>query len=421
MTDKLNALATQMVNQLKSMDDFKAMHKLMLQQFINNSLEAEMSEHLGYDKHHKSEQPNKRNGKMSKTVSTELGDIQIDTPRDRDSSFEPQLVKKHQTRITGIDEQILYFYAKGQSTAEISDTIRDIYGVEVSDSVISRVTDAVLADVVAWQNRPLDPIYPIVYLDCIVVKIRQDNRIINKAIYLALGVNLQGKKDLLGMWLSENPLEHSSRLALGRSSASLFPRSGAKFWLTVMTQLQNRGVKDILIACVDGLKGFTEAINTVYPDTQVQLCVVHMLRYSMKFVPYKDRKAIAHDLKLIYGADTEELAVANLEQFDKTWSDKYPQIAKSWQANWSGLSVFFNYPKDIRKAIYTTNAIESLNSVLRSAVNKRKVFPSDDSAKKVVYLAMLNASKKWTMPIRDWTSALNRFTIEFGNRIEPYL
>ena len=309
--------------------------------------------------------------------------------------------KKNQTRITGIDEQILYFYAKGQSTAEISDTIRDIYGVEVSDSVISRVTDAVLADVVAWQNRPLDPVYPIVYLDCIVVKIRQDNRIINKAIYLALGVNLQGKKDLLGMWLSEN--------------------EGAKFWLTVMTQLQNRGVKDILIACVDGLKGFTEAINTVYPDTQVQLCVVHMLRYSMKFVPYKNRKAIANDLKLIYGADTEELAVANLEQFDKTWSDKYPQIAKSWQANWSGLSVFFNYPKDIRKAIYTTNAIESLNSVLRSAVNKRKVFPSDDSSKKVVYLAMLNASKKWTMPIRDWTSALNRFTIEFGDRVEPYL
>ena len=220
--------------------------------------------------------------------------------------------------------RILYFYAKGQSTAEISDTIRDIYGVEVSDGVISRVTDAVLADVVAWQNRPLDPVYPIVYLDCIVVKIRQDNRIINKAIYLALCVNLQGKKDLLGMWLSENPLEHSSRLALGRSSASLFPRSGANFWLTVMTQLQNRGVKDILIACLakqwfSGLKGFTEAINTVYPDTQVQLCVVHMLRYSMKFVPYKDRKAIAHDLKLIYGADTEELAVANLEQFDKTW------------------------------------------------------------------------------------------------------
>ncbi len=422
MTDnKLNEIATQMVSQLKSMDDFKAMHKLMLQQFINNSLEAEMSEHLGYNKHQKSEQPNKRNGKMSKTIGTELGDIQVDTPRDRESSFEPQLVKKNQTRITGIDEQILYFYAKGQSTSEISETIRDIYGVEVSDSVISRVTDAVMADVVAWQNRPLDPVYPIVYLDCIVVKIRQDNRIINKAIYLALGVNLQGKKELLGMWLSENPLEHSSRLALGRSSASLFPRSGAKFWLTVMTQLQNRGVKDILIACVDGLKGFTEAINTVYPDTQVQLCVVHMLRYSMKFVPYKDRKAIAYDLKLIYGADTEELALANLEQFDKTWSDKYPQIAKSWQANWSGLSVFFNYPKDIRKAIYTTNAIESLNSVLRSAVNKRKVFPSDESAKKVVYLAVLNASKKWTMPIRDWTSALNQFTIEFGDRVEPYL
>lgn len=398
---KLNELATQMVSQLKSMDDFKAMHKLMLQQFINNSLEAEMQEHLGYAKHEQSDQPNKRNGKMSKTVSTDLGELQIDTPRDRDSSFQPQLVKKNQTRITGIDEQILYFYAKGQSTAEIADTIREIYGVDVSDSVISRVTDTILPDIIAWQNRPLDAVYPIVYLDCIVVKIRQDNRIINKAIYLALGINLQGKKELLGMWLSEN--------------------EGAKFWLSVLTELQNRGLKDILIACVDGLKGFTEAIHTVYPHTQVQLCVVHMLRYSMKFVPYKDRKAIAHDLKQIYSADTEALALANLDQFDKTWSDRYPQIAKSWQANWAGLSVFFNYPKDIRKAIYTTNAIESLNSVIRSSVNKRKVFPSDDAARKVIYLTVQNASKKWTMPIRDWTSALNRFMIEFNDRVEPYL
>ncbi len=246
-------------------------------------------------------------------------------------------------------------------------------------------------DITAWQNRPLSSVYPIVYLDCIVVKVRQDKQIINKAIYLALGVALDGKKELLGMWLSEN--------------------EGAKFWLGVLTELQNRGVQDILIACVDGLKGFPDAINTVYPNAQVQLCIVHMVRYSMKFVPWTDKKAVAADLKAIYGADTLEMAEANLEHFDEVWGDKYPHVIKSWRNNWEGLTVFFDYPKDIRKAIYTTNAIESLNSVIRTAVNKRKVFPSDQAAFKVVYLATQQASKKWSMPIHNWTSALNRFMI----------
>lgn len=268
-------------------------------------------------------------------------------------------------------------YAKGQTTTEIVESIKDIYDVDISTSLVSRVTDNIIDDITAWQNRPLSSLYPIVYLDCIVVKIRQDKQIINKAIYLALDVNLEGKKELLGMWVSEN--------------------EGAKFWLGVLTELQNRGVQDILIACVDGLKGFSEAINTVYPNTQVQLCIVHMVRYSMKFVPWKDRRKVAADLKAVYGADTLELAEANLEQFDDTWGDKYPHVVTSWRNNWEGLTVFFGYPKNIRKAIYTTNAIESLNSVIRTAVNKRKIFPSDQAAFKVVYLATSQASKKWSL------------------------
>lgn len=292
-------------------------------------------------------------------------------------------------------------YAKGQTTTEIVESIKDIYDVDISTSLVSRVTDNIIDDITAWQNRPLSSLYPIVYLDCIVVKIRQDKQIINKAIYLALGVNLEGKKELLGMWVSEN--------------------EGAKFWLGVLTELQNRGVQDILITCVDGLKGFSEAINTVYPNTQVQLCIVHMVRYSMKFVPWKDRRKVAAGLKAIYGADTLELAEANLEQFNEVWGDKYPHVVTSWRNNWEGLTVFFDYPKDIRKAIYTTNAIESLNSVIRTAVNKRKIFPSDQAAFKVVYLATSQASKKWSMPIRNWTSALNRFMIMFDERVSKHL
>ena len=292
-------------------------------------------------------------------------------------------------------------YAKGQTTTEIVESIKDIYDVDISTSLVSRVTDNIIDDITAWQNRPLSSLYPIVYLDCIVVKIRQDKQIINKAIYLALGVNLEGKKELLGMWVSEN--------------------EGAKFWLGVLTELQNRGVQDILIACVDGLKGFPDAINTVYPNAQVQLCIVHMVRYSMKFVPWTDKKAVAADLKAIYGADTLEIAEANLEHFDETWGKEYPHVVKSWRNNWEGLTVFFEYPKDIRKVIYTTNAIESLNSVIRTAVNKRKVFPSDQAAFKVVYLATQQASKKWSMPIRNWTSALNRFMIMFDDRISKHL
>ncbi|MBQ4880404.1 IS256 family transposase, partial [Pseudoalteromonas luteoviolacea] len=292
-------------------------------------------------------------------------------------------------------------YAKGMTTREIVETFKEMYDADVSPSLISRVTDAVIANVVEWQNRPLDAIYPIVYLDCIVVKIRQDKQVINKAVYLALGVNLEGHKELLGMWLSET--------------------EGAKFWLNVLTELQNRGVQDILIACVDGLKGFPDAINTVFPETKIQLCIVHMVRNAVKYVPWKDYKAVTTDLKLIYQSATEEEALMALESFSTRWDDKYPQISRSWRSHWNNLNTLFAYPADIRKAIYTTNAIESLNSVIRKAIKKRKLFPTDDSARKVIYLAIMDASKKWTMPIRNWKAAMNRFMIEFEDRLQDFI
>ena len=333
-------------------------------------------------------------------MRTEDGSFALDTPRDRQGDFEPQLVKKHQTRFTGMDDKICFLYAQGMTTREIVATFKELYDADVSPSLISRVTDAVIDRVIEWQSRPLDAIYPIVYLDCIVVKIRQDKQVINKSIYLALGINMDGHKELLGLWLAET--------------------EGAKFWLNVLTELQNRGVKDILIACVDGLKGFPDAINTVYPQTQIQLCIVHMVRNSVRFVPWKDYKPVTADLKRIYQSVTEDEALLALEQFAERWDDKYPQISKSWRACWPNLNTLFNYPEDIRRVIYTTNAIESLNSVIRKSIKKRKLFPSDDSAKKVVYLAIQEASKKWSMPIRNWKAALNRFMIEFDDRIANY-
>ena len=397
----IKKLAEQMAGSMKSFDDIKDFQKQLMQSFIDTALEAEMEDHLGYPKHEKADKPNKRNGHTKKTVRSDTGDLEISTPRDRDSSFEPVLVSKHQTRISGLDDKIIFLYAKGQTTTEIVESIKELYDVDISSSLVSRVTDNILEDITAWQNRPLSSVYPIVYLDCIVVKIRQDKQIINKAIYLALGVALNGKKELLGMWLSEN--------------------EGAKFWLGVLTELQNRGVQDILIACVDGLKGFPDAINTVYPNAQVQLCIVHMVRNSLKYVSWKDYKAVTTDLKTIYRSSTEEEALLELERFSETWDEQYPQISKSWRAHWQNLNTIFNYPADIRKAIYTTNAIESLNSVIRKAIKKRKIFPSDDSAKKMVYLAITEASKKWSMPIHNWRQAMARFIIEFGDRLEKHI
>jgi transposase-like protein len=400
-TKELEAFAKEAAKGIKTPQDLNDFSRMLKKITVEAALNAEMDEHLGYEKHAKSVVKNNRNGITTKRIKTEDGGFDLDTPRDRDGSFEPKLVKKNQSRFTSMDEKILWLYAQGMSTRDIVQAFDEWYGADISPTLISRVTNAVIDKVVEWQSRPLDPIYPIVYLDCIVLKVRQDKRVINKSIFLALGINAEGQKELMGMWIAEN--------------------EGAKFWLSVLTELQNRGVEDILIACVDGLKGFPDAIHAVFPQTNIQLCIVHMVRNSLKYVSWKDYKAVTTDLKLIYRSSTEEEALLELERFSDTWDEQYPQISKSWRANWENLNTLFNDPADIRKAIYTTNAIESLNSVIRKALKKRKAFPSDDSAKKMVYLAIIEASKKWTMPIHHWRQAMVRFIIEYGDRLEKHI
>jgi len=399
--EQLEAFAREAAKTIKTESDLNDFRQMLTKVTVETALNAELDDHLGYSKHQSSEADNSRNGYTSKLLKTEDGQFDISTPRDRDGSFEPKLVKKQQTRFTSMDDKILSLYAKGMTTRDIVATFKEMYDADVSASLISKVTDGVLERVVEWQSRPLEAVYPIVYLDCIVVKIRQDKQVINKAVYLALGVNLEGHKELLGMWLSEN--------------------EGAKFWLNVLTELQNRGVKDILIACVDGLKGFPDAINAAFPEAQIQLCIVHMVRNAVKYVPWKDYKAVTADLKKIYRSATEDEALLALEQFGERWDEKYPQISRSWRSHWENLNTLFKYPEDIRRAIYTTNAIESLNSVIRKAIKKRKLFPTDASATKVIYLAIMDASKRWTMPIRNWKPALNRFMIEFEDRLKDYV
>jgi transposase-like protein len=398
---QLKALAKEAAQGLNSEEDIAALTKLLRQSFYEKALDAELDDHLGYDRHDTKPSTNSRNGYTKKTVKTDEGELEINTPRDRQSEFEPQIIKKRQTRTPALDSKILSLYAKGMTTRTIVDTLSEFYDTDISPTLISKVTDGVLDLVTEWQSRPLDEVYPIVYLDCIVLKIRQDKQVINKAMYLALGVNMEGHKELLGLWITEN--------------------EGAKFWLGVLTELNNRGVNDVLIACVDGLKGFPDAINTVFPKTQIQLCIVHMVRNSLKFVPWKDYREVTTDLKRIYQSATEEEGLLELESFAAKWDEKYPLISRSWRSHWANLNTVFLYPNDIRKAIYTTNAIESLNSVIRKSTKNRKLFPNDDSAKKVVYLAIQEASKKWSMPIRNWKSALNRFIIEFEDRLTNYL
>jgi len=398
---ELQTFAQAAAKNIKTQEDLSQFQQMLTKVTVEAALNAELDEHLGFDRHEQSETDNNRNGYTSKTIRTEVGQFELDTPRDRAGSFEPKLVKQHQRRFTSMDDKIIFLYAQGMTTREIVTTFKEMYGADVSPTLISKVTDAVIEQVVEWQSRPLDSVYPIVYLDCIVVKIRQDKKVINKAIYLALGVNMEGHKELLGLWLSEN--------------------EGAKFWLNVLTELQNRGVKDILIACVDGLKGFPDAINTAFPETQIQLCIVHRVRNSLKYVTWKDYKAVTADLKKIYRSATEEEALLELDKFSDRWDEKYPQVSRSWRSHWHNLNTLFSYPEDIRRAIYTTNAIESLNSVVRKVIKKRKLFPTDDSAMKVVYLAVQAASKKWTMPIRNWKLAMNRFMIEFEDRLADYI
>ncbi len=365
---------------------------------IERCLEIELDTYLGYPKHGRKGNGtgNNRNGYSQKTLKGEQGHVDIAIPRDRQSTLEPQLVSKGQTRLEGFDEKILALYARGMTTRDIQAQLQELYGVEVSPTLVSNVTEAVMDEVRQWQTRPLEPVYPIVYVDCLVVKVRENQRVLNKALYLALAVNLDGEKELLGMWLAQT--------------------EGATFWLSVLTELQNRGVKDIFIACVDGLTGLPEAIESVYPQTRVQLCMVHLVRNSLRYVSYKHMKSVAADLKAIYSAATEAEAEFNLELFADKWDGLYPSISTSWRTHWSHVIPLFAFPEDIRKVISTTNATPSVNMTPRKVMRNHRIFPSDEAVYKVVYLAMRTIAKKWTMPIHHWKPALNRFAVECAER-----
>jgi putative transposase len=373
--------------------------KQLTKAVLERALNAELTQHLGYEKHdpagHKS--GNSRNGTSAKTIKGDFGEIVLETPRDRNSTFEPQIVSKHQTRFDGFDDKILSMYARGMTTREIQGHLQEIYGVEVSPSLISEVTDAVMEEVKTWQNRPLEAIYGIVYLDALYVKMRHEGRVENRAVYVAIGVDLDGRKDVLGLWTSGS--------------------EGAKFWLGVLTELKNRGVKDILIACIDGLKGFPQAIETVFPETRIQLCIVHMVRASLHYVNWKERKRVAADLKAIYRAATEPQAAQELDDFIAKWGERYQAIGKLWRDNWDRVTPLFDFPAEVRRIIYTTNAVESLHMSLRKIIKTRGSFPSEEAALKLLYLALQNVSAKWDL-VQQWKQALNQFEILWGERIK---
>ena len=373
--------------------------KQITKALLERAMQAEMAEHLGYEKHDPAgnNSGNSRNGVTAKTLKGEFGEFSLETPRDRNGTFEPKIIGKGQTRFTGFDDKILSMYARGMSVREIQAHLEEIYKIEVSAALISHVTEAVMEDAKNWQSRPLEAVYPIVYLDALVVKVREAGHVRNKAICVVIGVNMQGNKEVLGLWANQT--------------------EGAKFWLQILTELRNRGVEDIWIACVDGLKGFPEAIEAVFPRTQVQLCIVHQIRGSLNYVSWKQRKEVATDLKPIYQAATVEEAEQRLDDFAAKWDGAYPTISQMWRRNWEHLTPFFAYPADIRKVIYTTNAVESLNMSLRKVIKTRGSFPTQDAAFKLLYLALGNAAKKWTMPVQNWKAALQRFSILLGDRV----
>lgn len=366
---------------------------------VERALQAEMTDHLGYEPGAAEGQGtgNSRNGTGKKTLRTDQGDVTVDVPRDRNGTFEPKLVKKHQRSFKGFDDKILSMYARGMSVRDIQAHLAEIYGTEVSPDLISRVTDAVADEVQAWQTRPLDPVWPIVFLDALVIKVRDQGVVQNKSAYIALGMGVDGHKEVLGIWLESN--------------------EGAKFWLKVISELKNRGVQDILIACCDGLKGFPQAIEAVFPKAVVQTCIVHMIRNSVRFVGWQQRKAVCAELRAVYAAPTAEAGLAELDAFEAKYAQRYPAIAASWRSNWERVRPFFDFPAELRKLIYTTNAIESLNFQLRKVTKAKGHFPSDEAATKLLYLALRNAEKKWTMVPRFWNSALNQLVIYFPGRL----
>jgi transposase-like protein len=414
LQSRAQELATEFASQATTVEELNQLMRLMMKSGLERMLDAEMDVHLGRrplapvedvvtrtsppPAGKKKRSPNRRNGRSRKTVQGDLGAVTLNTPRDRDGTFEPQLVGKHQRRVPGFDEKILALYAKGMTTRDIQQIVRELYGVEVSATLVSEITADLDAEVTAWRTRPLETVWPIVYFDGIVVHVRGANgRVAQHTIYVALGVNLEGHKELLGLWLGEN--------------------EGAKFWLACLTDLKSRGLRDIFVACIDGLSGFAEAIHAAYPHTSVQLCIVHLVRAALRYVSSEDSQQVARDLKKIYQAATALEAEAALDQFAQAWDAKYPTIAKQWRAKWSDIVTLFDFPPPIRKAIYTTNAIESVNSVIRKFTRNRKIYPNEESALKLVYMAIGEASKKWTMPIHHWKQALNHFAILYEDRM----
>jgi len=404
MTKKTNEAINQAIDLLIDNDTdistlFKedGLLKQLTKRLVERALHSEMNNHLGYNKYSHTDNENARNGNNVKNLVTTNGTIEIEVPRDRNSTFEPALIPKRQRRFDGFDDKVISLYAKGMSLSDIKIQLQELYGADISESLISQITDDIIEDVKVWQSRPLDRVYAIVFFDCLVVKVRQDKRIINKSVYVALGVDLSGKKDILGLWISEN--------------------EGAKFWLGNFTEMKNRGMQDMLIACSDNLTGMSEAIEAVFPKTEHQLCIVHQIRNSLKYVSYKDRKELVGDLKPIYTATTEEEAHLALESFEIKWKKQYPQIAKSWYAHWDNLMIFLGYPEAIRKVIYTTNAVESVNSQLRKVTKNKRVFPNDNAVFKTLYLAIDYMTKKWSMPIPNWNAAMAHLLIKFEGRI----
>jgi putative transposase len=399
--DKTDKLIKELLADYKGPEDLIGANGLMKQltkKLIEGAMSAEMKHHLGHDKHGSVGEgsSNVRNGTSPKTLKGDFGEVQIEVPRDREGSFEPKIVAKHQRRFTGFDDKILSMYARGMSTREIQGHLEEIYAIEVSPSLISEVTDAVIEEARLWQNRPLENLYPILFLDALMVKMRHEGRVENRAVYLAIGIDLEGHKDVLGLWTSAN--------------------EGSKFWLQVLTDLKNRGVKDVFLACVDGLKGFPQAIESVFPQAQVQLCIVHLTRASLNYVNWKERKLVAHDLKAIYRADTAEMAEHERNTFAEKWDARYPAISALWKRHWERVIPFFAFPAEIRRIVYTTNAVESLNMSLRKIIKTRGSFPSEDAALKLLFLALRNVVDRWEV-VQNWKAALGRFTILWEDRI----
>ena len=400
MNENAKELVAMLSSECKNLEDVHALLKHLFKGTLEQMLEAEMDEHLGYEKNSYlgNNSGNSRNGYGKKTLKTELGETEISVPRDRNGEFNPQVIEKRQTRSDDLENRILSMYAKGMSNRDIEDHLRDIYGVNASASLISRITDKIMPAVAEWQSRPLDAVYPIVFLDGIVFKVRKDTKVVNKCIYSVLGINMDGRKEILGIWISDN--------------------ESARFWTTVCNELKNRGVQDILIACRDNLSGFSTAIETVFPKTEQQLCVIHQIRNSTKYVPYKDIKAVMADLKKVYGAPTLDDAEYRLEEFREKWGRKYPQILKSWDTNWAELSTYFKYPQEVRTLIYTTNAVEGFHRMLRKYTKTKTIYPTDDAVRKSVYLSIMEISKKWSMPIRDWGIIIGQLLVFFDDRLD---